>query len=206
MKNKLLKGAMALSLLTNAGTAGYLFTELKEQETKISDLKGDVKTKSSEIANLSDVIAKKDDNLNANKKVIEKQKVQIEKTHHEMKQLKDVLRKEEELRKNAEKKFLMAKNKKKIQQATEKANKPHVTEKSVAKANVATKSVAQQKAVKASSPKQATKQSVSSTGRNVGTFEMTAYVATCNGCSGITASGYNVKNTVTYNGMRIIAT
>lgn len=34
----------------------------------------------------------------------------------------------------------------------------------------------------------------------------TYYVASCPGCSGVTATGYDVKNTVYYQGMRIIAT
>lgn len=32
-----------------------------------------------------------------------------------------------------------------------------------------------------------------------------AYTASCAGCSGITASGYNVRNTTTYNGYKIVA-
>lgn len=38
------------------------------------------------------------------------------------------------------------------------------------------------------------------------TFEATAYVALCSsGCTGITASGYDVRNTIWYEGMRVIA-
>jgi 3D (Asp-Asp-Asp) domain-containing protein len=38
------------------------------------------------------------------------------------------------------------------------------------------------------------------------TFEATAYVADCDGCSGITKTGYDVRNTVyTPEGMRVIA-
>ena len=33
----------------------------------------------------------------------------------------------------------------------------------------------------------------------------TAFTSKCKGCSGITASGFNVKNTTLYNGMRIVA-
>ncbi len=36
-------------------------------------------------------------------------------------------------------------------------------------------------------------------------MQATAYTANCNGCSGITYSEYNVKNTIYYNGYRIIA-
>lgn len=38
------------------------------------------------------------------------------------------------------------------------------------------------------------------------TVNASAYTSKCNGCTGITASGHNVKNTIYYNGMRIIAT
>jgi 3D (Asp-Asp-Asp) domain-containing protein len=34
----------------------------------------------------------------------------------------------------------------------------------------------------------------------------TAYTSTCKGCSGITYTGYNVKNTIYYKGLKIIAT
>lgn len=39
------------------------------------------------------------------------------------------------------------------------------------------------------------------------TVDASGYIALCSeGCSGRTASGYNVKNTIYYNGMRVIAT
>lgn len=37
------------------------------------------------------------------------------------------------------------------------------------------------------------------------TYEATFYTAYCKGCSGITASGHNVKETIYYNGYRIVA-
>lgn len=37
-------------------------------------------------------------------------------------------------------------------------------------------------------------------------MQVTAYGADCNGCTGITATGVDVRNTTTYQGMRIIAT
>jgi 3D (Asp-Asp-Asp) domain-containing protein len=44
-------------------------------------------------------------------------------------------------------------------------------------------------------------------GSAIGTFEMTSYIAMCReGCTGITATGVNVKNTKVYQGHRIIAT
>src|SRR5690625_4244677 len=37
------------------------------------------------------------------------------------------------------------------------------------------------------------------------TFEVTAYTARCEGCSGITKTGYDVRNTIYYEGKRVIA-
>lgn len=44
-------------------------------------------------------------------------------------------------------------------------------------------------------------------GTSIGTFEMTSYIAMCQeGCTGITRSGVDIKNRLTYQGHRIIAT
>lgn len=37
------------------------------------------------------------------------------------------------------------------------------------------------------------------------TYQATYYTATCNGCTGKTAMGINVKNTIYYNGLRVVA-
>lgn len=37
------------------------------------------------------------------------------------------------------------------------------------------------------------------------TYQITHYTSGCNGCTGVTASGYSVRNTIYYNGMRIVA-
>ena len=39
----------------------------------------------------------------------------------------------------------------------------------------------------------------------VETYQASHYIASCSGCSGTTASGYNVKSTIYYEGMRILA-
>lgn len=57
-------------------------------------------------------------------------------------------------------------------------------------------------------PKTTTEQSSSN---NSGTYKITHYGPDCRGCSGITASGYNVKNTIWYNDpqygtIRVVAT
>jgi len=40
---------------------------------------------------------------------------------------------------------------------------------------------------------------------NISTYEATAYTARCEGCSGITKTGYDVRDTIYYEGKRIIA-
>lgn len=47
-----------------------------------------------------------------------------------------------------------------------------------------------------------------SRGKSIGNyqlFEATAYAPTCNGCSGITSTGIDVRNTIYHKGMRVIA-
>lgn len=52
--------------------------------------------------------------------------------------------------------------------------------------------------------KVSTSQATVSSGKQV-TMNVSAYTAQCVGCSGITASGFDVRNTVTKDGMRIVA-
>src|SRR5690625_648336 len=40
---------------------------------------------------------------------------------------------------------------------------------------------------------------------NIYTYEATAYTASCEGCSGITKTGYDVRDTIYYEGKRVIA-
>ena len=40
---------------------------------------------------------------------------------------------------------------------------------------------------------------------NISTYEATAYTARCEGCSGITKTGYDVRDTIYYEGKRVIA-
>ena len=40
---------------------------------------------------------------------------------------------------------------------------------------------------------------------SLGTFEATAYTAQCNGCSGITATGVDVRSTTQHNGRTVVA-
>lgn len=46
---------------------------------------------------------------------------------------------------------------------------------------------------------------VSGGGQSIGTFNFTYYTATCAGCSGITATGVDVRSTSTYQGMKVLA-
>ena len=59
--------------------------------------------------------------------------------------------------------------------------------------------------LKAESEKKKQQESNNTYESNWMTFEASYYVSSCSGCSGISASGVNVKNTTTYQGHRIIA-
>lgn len=61
-----------------------------------------------------------------------------------------------------------------------------------------------QQAVKQQAQKQA-QPSTASVSANAITMNASYYTASCTGCTGITATGVNVKNTIYYQGMRIIA-
>ena len=62
-----------------------------------------------------------------------------------------------------------------------------------------------QKKLKAESEKKKQQESKNTYESNWMTFEASYYVSSCKGCSGVSASGVNVKNTTTYQGYRIIA-
>ncbi len=55
------------------------------------------------------------------------------------------------------------------------------------------------------SPRSQVSRGVSSSNGRVLNIEATAYGADCKGCSGITASGYDVRNTIYYQGLRVVA-
>lgn len=47
--------------------------------------------------------------------------------------------------------------------------------------------------------------STETTARSLGTYEVTAYTARCDGCVGITKTGVDVRNTIKHEGKRIVA-
>jgi 3D (Asp-Asp-Asp) domain-containing protein len=149
MRKRITIIVIALSLaVTSSGWAmtnrnnNLLIETIKEQKV-------DFDKQSTKIANLENVIVKKDDDLNAKNMVIEKQKLQI---NEQKKQLEKLKKQNEKL-------------------------------------------------------KQSRKNDSMANGRNIGSFEMTSYIAMCSeGCTGTTTTGINVKNRTMYQGHRIIAT
>ena len=80
----------------------------------------------------------------------------------------------------------------------------HRLEKEVAKHEATNRSVA----VRPSTTNSAVSIGVDTPSPNstdLGTFNVSWYGADCAGCSGITSSGYNVTNTITYDGMGVAA-
>ncbi|UNY48761.1 cell wall-binding protein [Bacillus phage FADO] len=176
MKNKIIIGGTLTAGLfvavTGWGVTLHNNNDLLEKEVK--EQKEDSKEKSTEIANLEDVIAEKDNKLEADKKVIEKQKDQLKENKKEVNE------------KNKEIKKL----KKQLEQ------KPKVVKKTVYKEKE-----------NFDEEKEGSDVSGESGGTSIGTFEMTSYVAMCReGCTGITKTGINIKNSTTYEGYKIIAT
>lgn len=104
----------------------------------------------------------------------------------------DVMREERRLaEKKAEEERILAKKKEEEQRAVEQAEKA----KAKAKENNVSKPATSSK-----------EPAPNKSGRNLGTFEATAYGPDCYGCSGITANGTDIRNGNIYsNGYRVIA-
>lgn len=205
-KNNIVAGlSLALLIITSGGWIVSNDTNQELQEIVV-DKNKTIEQKSTEIANLDDVIVLKDKKLEAEQKVIEKQKDQLQKNK------KAIQEKDKELKANKEKIDKLNKELKK---------KPKVVEKVVYKevkvnfkeekkgSGVAVKSEAnKQVAVEKQKPTRRVTVSRSSgeKARVAVAFSMTSYIAMCDtGCTGITATGIDVRNTSTYNGHRIIA-
>ncbi len=155
MKNKILIGALVTMLtITSSGFAIY-YDNTNILKEVIEEQKVDLKQKSTEIANLEEVVKNKDNDLKAKDMVIENKNAEINKLN-------------DKIKKSNEK---IEKLKKEISNFNNKSKGSDVP---------TTSSM---------------------------TVDASGYIALCTeGCTGKTRSGYNVKNTIYYQGMRIIAT
>lgn len=171
MKNKLLAGALTLVLLGNAYVLSDFHEKITDKNKQVEQLQGDVKTKSTEIANLETVIVQKDKKLEAEQLVIEKQKDQLQKQSEQIKseqaeqdkKQSEIVKKQDEIDK--------------LKKENERLN-----------ANFNLK-----------------KEGSDVGGRKIN-VEATAYIAMCSeGCTGKTATGEDVSDSIYYQGHRVIA-
>jgi 3D (Asp-Asp-Asp) domain-containing protein len=151
VKNKILKVLLALTITINIGGLIYYEHEIEEHKLEISTLQDNVKTKSTKIANLEDVIKVKDEYALEQQTVIDNYNTKVKELENEALKLKE------------ERDKVLAENFKKSQEGSDVE------------------------------------------GRTI-TVEASAYIAKCSeGCTGKTATGVDVSNTIYYNGHRVIA-
>lgn len=183
-KNNRLLGGLSILLALGLVIMGvYNYNKNAEYESTIQKQKVEMKLKSAEIDKLAVVIAKKDIDLKVkrnligiNENKINKQKDSINALANQVEQLESKVISQGKINKELTRKVSF---KVKKERSGVDANKSNVS-------NVKVKT--------------------NSKGRKL-TMKVTAYVAMCReGCTGITATGINIKNKTTHNGMRIIAT
>lgn len=198
-KNNIIAGlSLALIIITSGG---WIVSNDTNQDLQkiVVDKNKTIEQKSTEIANLDDVIVLKDKKLEAEQKVIEKQKDQLQKNEKQLKANKEKIDKlNKELKKKPKVVEKVVYKEVKVNFKEEKKGSG-VAVKSEAKKQVA---VEKQKPTR----KVTVSRSSGEKARVAVAFSMTSYIAMCDtGCTGITATGVDVRNTSTYNGHRIIA-
>ena len=160
MKKHILTVALATGLVITSSGWGTAHNANKELTEIVDDKDKQISQKSTEIANLENVIVEKDRKLDAEKQVIEKQEDQLQKKQDKISKLE-----------------------KELKSAKEKLKRENV------KANFNSE------------------EKGSDVGGRKLNVKMTAYIAMCTeGCTGKTATGIDVRNITTYQGMKIIAT
>lgn len=224
MKNKILTGALVLMVLITTGgwiVSSDINDELREATHEHKD---DINKKSTEIANLENVIIKKDTDLESQKVVIDEQDSQInelleenaniEQENQTLKSHKEQLQSENDSLKKTnsdlQSQLKAEKAKKKVvsqsKESVKSESNDQVVEVSpkVKRASNPTKSEAKTE-TEAKVETEVKTETEKSEGRSI-TVSATAYVAMCDtGCTGITATGIDVRNTIHHNGLRVIA-
>ncbi|MFQ3543517.1 3D domain-containing protein [Halobacillus rhizosphaerae] len=197
-------------------------TVLQDKENTINKLSSDLKVKSKETEKLKSVVKENEKSILTKDKMIKELKAEKKAQAKKINSLEEI---NSTLKKNYEQlkaeKAEKAKNakialKKKQEEAKAQAEKQVHKAPQVHKATkVVAKKEDKQKAIKKTSnhstiSTQSVKKPIKSSsnktsGRTLNVFA-THYIALCDsGCSGITATGVDVRNTMYYNGMRIIA-
>lgn len=159
MKKHILTVALATGLVITSSGWGATHNANKELTEIVDDKDKQISQKSTEIANLENVIVEKDRKLDAEKQVIEKQE--------------DQLQEKEDKIAEKEKEVSNLKNELKKEKAKVNFNSSEKGSDDIRELDI----------------------------------NASGYIGMCvEGCSGRTRSGYDVTNTIYYNGMRIIAT
>lgn len=209
MKKHILTVILATGLTITSG--GWVISNNDNQEMieKISKNHKEIEQKSTEIAKLENVAKKQGEKLDADKKVIEKQKSQIQNKNEETKKLKvknQELKQKLKVKPKVKVKVVEKVVYKNFNRTVKGSDVKKISTKQQEKTTTSVKLPTKKKELVVKEV--ATKQSVTSnSSHSIGNFQMTSYIGMCSeGCTGITATGVNVKNTVTYQGYRIIAT
>lgn len=190
MKKHVLSVVLATGLAVTSG--GWAVSNDANQELlKVVETKDkSIKVKSTKIANLETVIVEKDNDLKANGLVIDKQKTQINKQKKKNNSLKG---KNETLKNKNE--TLKEKNQRLEKELAEANFKKKQKGSDVVGKNLNNKN------------KNSKARTISTSGESIGSFKMTSYVAMCSeGCTGVTATGIDIRGITSYQGHHIIAT
>lgn len=211
MKYKYSKRGIVLTisvLLVGAlGTTGYVVADkVSKMEKRTVQLEETIRTQGDDLWNLEQVIKTQTEEL-----------VEMELKYKELGKEKEAIQTEldtlqeenSKLKENNKKleKDLVAKVKRKEAEKLALAQEKEQAKKSVTVAT-ATSAKSENKEQASASKKQATEGEVSAkgSGKIIGNFTATHYTAFCDtGCIGVTATGINVKSTIYYKGMRVIA-
>lgn len=183
-----IKKVVATFILTGlllAGSSYYYAHGISEKKKEIETLEVAQELRDSEIARLKDVVKGKDEDikksnlkLNEKLKLVEERDLKINTQSELIDKQKEIINNQKVTLENNKKKEAIEKQKNKVNSSTSKGDSNKVTNKVT---------------------------NTKSGGRKLN-VQVTAYGADCNGCSGITATGVDVRNTTTYQGMRVIAT
>ena len=184
MKKQLTTIALTIFLAITSGGWVHTYNTNNKLEHKIEQKENEINSITTKIAKLEEAIVNMDDELDAKEGVIAKQKDQLKELE---KKNRDIENKNKKIEKDIKKKEATISNLKQMK-AENRTAKP-------------------KQAVTTTSTKNFTnKTDGSGAGTSIGNFEMTSYTQRCNGCTGITRAGVDIRGITTYQGHRIIAT
>ena len=179
MKDKMITGVLLASLMFTSGGYAVEHMEVNRLNNTIGEQKKALKENSTKIANLEGVIENKDIDLKIKESAIENYIIEI-----------NGLKEDNES----------------FEEQNEKLRKALESYKEEMAKKLATSSNTTNNTTNKPTTNKPTTANTSNKPLKTLTVNASAYTSKCNGCTGITASGYDVRNTIYYNGYRIIAT